>query len=141
MENNGINHCVKNLHSHCFACGKENPKSLQLEFVETDDGGVLGKCVLDRHYQGYPGYVQGGITATILDSAMTNCLFQHNIEALTARLNISYREPVTIDDEIIVKAAIINKRNRVYDMEAILIQHNITKASASARFMVKKHAI
>jgi len=138
MGSNIADQSIQKLHSHCFACGKENTNSLHLEFVNTHDGRVTGRCILNEHYQGYPGYVQGGITATILDSAMTNCLFQQGIVALTVRLNISYREPVLVGSEIVVEASIIKHRNRVYDLEAKIIQDNTVKASAVGRFMVKK---
>ncbi len=141
MGRNNADQSIQELHSHCFACGKENISSLHLEFVNTYDGRITGRCVLNEHYQGYPGYVQGGITATILDSAMTNCLFQQGIVALTVRLNVSYREPVLVGNEIVVEATIVNHRNRVYELEASVIQDTIIKASAVGRFMVRKDAI
>jgi acyl-coenzyme A thioesterase PaaI-like protein len=141
MDSNNAGLSIQDLHSHCFACGKENTSSLHLEFKSSIYGSVTGRCILDEQYQGYPGYVQGGITATILDSAMTNCLFQQGIVAFTVRLNVIYREPVLVDEEIVVEATIVNHRNRVYELEACVIQDSVIKASAVGRFMVRKDAI
>lgn len=132
---------LNNIHTHCFACGDKNPKSLQLQFSLTEEGGVRCTCTLDQHYQGYPGCLQGGITATILDSAMTNCLFSHNIEAMTARLNVSYRKPIEVGEKMQVCAKIVGQRNRVYELKASITQQKEIKASAVGRFMVSKDAI
>jgi acyl-coenzyme A thioesterase PaaI-like protein len=141
MNSNNADQSMQECHSHCFACGKENSSSLHLEFINDSNGSVTGRCILNEHYQGYPGYVQGGITATILDSAMTNCLFLQGIVAFTVRLNVSYREPVLVGTEIVVEATIVNHRNRVYELEASVIQDTIIKASAVGRFMVRKDAV
>ena len=56
------------------------------EFVLQPDGSVRGVFFASAPLEGYTGLLHGGIAAAFLDGAMTNCLFAHGIEALTAEL-------------------------------------------------------
>lgn len=132
---------IKSVHSRCFACGRDNSEGLRLVFRNASDGRVCARCTLDEQYQGYAGVVQGGIIATMLDSAMTNCLFCQSISAVTARLNVRYHEPVVVGQEMAIEAALVRHRGRIYELEAALTQGNQLKASASGRFMVTKDAL
>ena len=55
---------------HCFACGLENPIGLKLKFYQTAEDEVTADYVAPEEYQGYPGILHGGVTATILDEAV-----------------------------------------------------------------------
>ena len=123
------------LHSRCFACGRENADGLDLRFVPDAGTSVLCECVIPETYQGYPGIVQGGIVSTVRDSAMTNCLFGLGIEALTARLNVRFRAPVRVGVPLRVSARLVRSEKRVHTLHASIEQSGATKASATARFM------
>lgn len=123
-------------HSRCFACGSENPDGLNLRFIQSDDGSVTATFTVPECYQGYPGVVQGGIVATVLDSAMTNCLFSLGVEAMTASLEMRFRAPVQTDVPLTVVASITEHRGRVYDTQARITQGGTLKVTASARFVV-----
>lgn len=122
-------------HSKCFACGQQNKDGLQLQFQEDCGNRAFCECTISAEYQGYPGIVQGGIVAVILDSAMTNCLFFRSVEAMTVRLNIRYENPVYTDIPLRAVAGLIASRKNVYDLEAEIEQDGKTKATASAKFM------
>lgn len=128
--------CAGVSHLNCFACGTENRDGLGLAFEISGEHKVKAHYVVDKHYQGYPGIVQGGIVASILDSAMTNCLFACQIEAMTVRLNVQYHLPVITEESLTVEAELVRQRGRLYELEADLIQEGILKATASGRFMV-----
>ncbi len=65
------------LHSQCILCGADHPQGLRLAFNTDANGRVKAEFPCDRMYQGYDGYLHGGVIAALLDSAMTNCLFAH----------------------------------------------------------------
>ncbi len=56
--------------SHCFACGMDNPIGLKLQFYQTAADEVTAEFTAPEQYQGYPGVLHGGVTATILDEAV-----------------------------------------------------------------------
>lgn len=125
-------------HSRCFACGRENQDGLDLQFRTNDDASVACECTVSETYQGYSDVVQGGIVSTILDSAMTNCLFKMGIEAMTARLNVKFRYPVYTGVPLKATARLLKSEKRVYDLEASIQQDGKVKALATARFMPVK---
>lgn len=129
------------IHSKCFACGHENAGGLNLQFESIDEISVSCECIVPKSYQGYPGVVQGGIVATILDSAMTNCLFVLGIEAMTVRLNVKFQSPVCTEVPLRVSARLLKAKKTVYDLEAFIEQDENIKATATAKFMsVKRKA-
>lgn len=131
----------ESVHSCCFACGDANTDGFGLVFTKSGENQVRAECIVGESYQGYPDLVQGGIVATILDSAMTNCLFMQGIEAMTVRLDVRYRLPVLVGKLLNVEAKLTSCRGRVYELESKLTQNGLLKASASGRFMVPKDAV
>jgi acyl-coenzyme A thioesterase PaaI-like protein len=123
------------VHSGCFACGGRNPRGLGLEFRRIGKQRVGTECVLGEEYQGYPGIVQGGIVCTLLDSAVTNCLFSDGVEAMTARLNVRFSEPILVDRRLTVSACVVRQRGRFYELKAWIMQDDKQKASAEAKLV------
>jgi len=123
-------------HSNCFACGECNSGGLGLNFVRREDGIVSAEYVVGGCYQGYPGIAQGGIVATLLDSAMTNCLFSEGIEAMTAQLSVRYREPVKVGVPLTIEAVLRNKHGRLYELSASIKQEESVRATATAKFIL-----
>jgi acyl-coenzyme A thioesterase PaaI-like protein len=62
-------------HPGCIACSPTNPGGLKLQFTLNADGSVSATRHCDPSFEGYPGYLHGGIIALIFDSVMVNCLF------------------------------------------------------------------
>ena len=64
---------------NCFACGKNNPFGLHLEwFNNYESKQVETSFTLDDHYCSYPGTVHGGIIATILDETSGRAVLLDN---------------------------------------------------------------
>ncbi len=122
-------------HPGCVGCGLENAHGLALEFTVRADMGVEAEFPCGQLYQGYPGFLHGGIASLLLDSAMTNCLFAHNITAVTARLIIRYILPVAIGYPAVVRAWIKEYEPPLYVLEAELVQKDQILVRASAKFI------
>ncbi len=91
-----------------------------------------------RTFEGYPGYLHGGIISTILDSAMANCLFAQGHQAVTAELAVRFRAPVTLDRLAVAEAYATRDLFPLFLMEASLTQDGETKATATAKFIVPR---
>jgi acyl-coenzyme A thioesterase PaaI-like protein len=122
-------------HPFCFACSASNPMGLPLRYTTAPDGSVssrfLGNCVLE----GYPGVLHGGIVATLLDGAMTNCLFARDIRARTAELRVRYRSPVLAEEELKVRVWLESSHHGLHKMRAEITQNGSLKARANGRFI------
>ena len=63
----------------CFACGRNNPVGLHLEwFNNYDENQVETTFTLDDNYCSYPGTLHGGIIATILDETSGRAILLDN---------------------------------------------------------------
>ena len=123
------------LHSFCLVCSGSNPYGLALAFESGENGKLKATFHPNAGLEGYEGLLHGGMTASLLDGIMTNCLFAHGIAALTAELRVRYREPVAIGPEISLCAWIEQRHPPLYVLSAELIQEGCVRATASAKFM------
>ena len=125
----------KQAHPHCISCSPENVSGLALEFSVRDDKGVQAEFSCSKLYQGYPGFLHGGITSLLLDSAMANCLFAHQVVAVTARMILRFLLPVVTDQPALVKAWIREYEPPLYVLEAEMEQNGRILVRASAKFI------
>lgn len=122
-------------HPHCVACSPDHPHGLRLAFAVAADGSVEARFTGGLDFEGYPGCLQGGVIAGLLDSAMTNCLFAHGCRAMTGELTVRFRHPAAADRVAIVRAWIQQPHPPLYLMRAELRQDARVVATASAKFM------
>lgn len=99
------------LYTKCFACGKENPIGLKLNFHKEGEM-VKAEFSLGELYQGWPGIIHGGILCTVLDEAMGYALvFEGILSYVTARTEMRFRNQVRSEEPLIVTGR-IDKRAR-----------------------------
>ncbi len=102
---------------YCFACGKENPIGLKLDF-SLQDGKYVARKALAKEYQGYDGIAHGGILTTMLDEAMAGYLNKELGEkAVTARLDVRYRKPVPIEEELVISGWVESRKGSFVSMK------------------------
>jgi acyl-coenzyme A thioesterase PaaI-like protein len=132
-----LNRQENNLHENCFACGSNNGAGLRLKFDEKDDGSVVGYFTADPRFEGYSGIVHGGIIATLLDSAMSHCLFKKGIMALTGRLSIRYSFPIRVGTVVKLESRIRKRVHKVFFLEAGAFVDGEKTAYAEGRYMLR----
>jgi uncharacterized protein (TIGR00369 family) len=124
-------------HPQCFACGSANGHGLGLKFCVAQDGSVEASFPCQPVFAGYPGMLHGGIVCTLLDGAMTNCLFAHGLAAVTVDMNVRFRHPVTVDSPAMVRAWLESGCSPVHRVAADVRQGGQVVATATARFLEK----
>jgi uncharacterized protein (TIGR00369 family) len=97
----------------CFGCGGANSCGMQLSF-EQDDAArrIRGTFRVGARYQGGPGFVHGGIIATVLDEVMGKANRFRGVRAVTAELTIEYLKPVPVDQDLVVEGWEIETKGR-----------------------------
>jgi acyl-coenzyme A thioesterase PaaI-like protein len=125
-------------HPLCVVCSHANPLGLKIEFSLNPDGSVEGSCLGGPLVQGYDGMMHGGVIAALLDGAMTNCLFAHGHVAVTAELNVRYREAVASRQTVRLRAWLVKSTACLHLLRAELAQNDSLKATATAKFMEKR---
>jgi len=124
----------KTTHQNCLMCSKK-PWSLGLCFYAIGDGWVCSEFQSHEKLQGYDGILHGGIISSLLDAAMTNCLFHHGIKALTGELLVRFLHPISCDSKLEVRAHILSESSPLYIVKAELIHEDKIMAKAEAKFM------
>jgi Thioesterase superfamily len=82
----------------CFACGDDNPIGMHLEGIRRDGEQVRATLHPRPEYQGYPGVLHGGLTATALDEVMGYAsILVAGIWAATATMELRYRAQIPLD--------------------------------------------
>lgn len=92
----------KQSHSQCLVCGDatQNPLSLQCKFFADGKDQVVGYHKVNRQLQGYNNLLHGGVASSLVDAAMTHCLFMQGIKALTAEMTVRFVAPIKVGDAI-----------------------------------------
>ncbi len=124
-------------HPGCVVCCPSNGHGLGLVFRVAGDGVVEASFSCDTVFQGYPATLHGGVVSTLLDGAMTNCLFAHGHAAMTVELGVRFRHPVDTDNPALVRAWITSSTRPMHELAGELIQDGQIKATAKARFLEK----
>jgi uncharacterized protein (TIGR00369 family) len=98
----------------CFGCGGANERGVQLTF-EQDEAAqrIRGVFKIAPEYQGGPGFVHGGIVATLLDEVMAKVSRFERDYAVTGELNVEYLKPVPVGEELTVEGWEVERAGRV----------------------------
>ncbi|MGE6380246.1 PaaI family thioesterase [Shewanella baltica] len=106
----------KQSHSQCLVCGDatQNPLSLQCKFFADGKDQVVGYHKVNRQLQGYNNLLHGGVASSLVDAAMTHCLFMQGIKALTAEMTVRFVAPIKVGDAIKIVGRIVSQRMGMY---------------------------
>jgi len=121
----------------CFACGKENPWGLKLDFKRRGEK-VWAEVVFHENYSGYPGIIHGGIVTTVLDEAMAKALLFRGIAALTVELRVRFRKKAAPGMTYIAEGWIEGERKNLFSTAAWLLYNQEVVAEAKGRFLKVK---
>ena len=102
--------------NHCFGCGSANPQGLHLVF-STDTSNpeaptTTARIQLTRAHEGPPGYIHGGIIATLLDEAMSKLNRPLNVLAMTRHMEIDYLRPAPLHQPLVLVGRHIRREGR-----------------------------
>lgn len=119
----------------CFACGKDNPFGLHMQFAEEGEDYVC-RWTPQPHHQGWHKILHGGLVSTLLDEVMTWRLVSRGINAVTAEMTVRLKAPTPLDQELTIRARVVRQRRRLYELGAeIVLPDGTVTATATAKMM------
>lgn len=121
---------------YCFLCGLENPIGLKLAFYDEEDGGVTARFTPREEHQGYPGVLHGGIICALLDETIGRTLVRRDIWAMTVSLEVRFRQPVPLGQELTVRGEMVRLRSRTMEGRGeVRLADGTVAATAEARYI------
>lgn len=124
-------------HHHCMICGSHSVLGLKVNFYSnTKEVWALVKGSI--HQQGYQGITHGGFLAALLDAVMCQAIFNSQVEAVTADMNIRFLHEVAIDSELLIRGEIVSSYSSLYKVKAEIFVDKQLMVKADARFMKKR---
>ena len=106
--------------NRCFGCGPANPHGLHLQFLRAPDGFVVCTPVVSAAFDGHPGYLHGGIIATLLDEAMSKSVRVLGKSAMTRRMDVDYRLPVPSGAPLRIEGRVVRSEHRKHWAESLI---------------------
>jgi uncharacterized protein (TIGR00369 family) len=107
--------------NRCFGCGPANAGGLRLEFLLAKDGSVVCLAMIPDSFEGPPGYVHGGIIATLLDETMSKAVRAQGVTAMTRHMEVDYRRPVPSGKSIRMEGRVVRSEGRKCWTEATIL--------------------
>jgi uncharacterized protein (TIGR00369 family) len=122
--------------NRCFGCGPANQNGMHLEFLRAEDGSLVSFSVIPNTFEGPPGYLHGGIIATLLDEAMSKAVRAQGSTSMTRKLEIDYLRPVPSGSPIRIEGRVVRHEPRKHWAEGrILNEGGIVLAEAKGLFI------
>lgn len=122
----------------CFVCGNENQIGLDLKFYS--DGQVARtRWTPDHRHEGYRGIVHGGLIAAVLDEVMIKAVLAKEIRCVTASMEIKYKAPAEVGDELLFEGWITGQKGRItLTMGSVRNSKGIVLAEAAGKYMTAR---
>lgn len=123
--------------NRCFGCGPANASGLHLAFQLADDKSVVCIARVADHFEGHPGYLHGGVIATLLDEAMSKSVRARNALAMTRELSVEYLRPVPSKTPIRIEGRVVKHEGRKYWAEATILDEHRTRLAHSSGVFIE----
>lgn len=115
-------------YAHCYGCGRNNPDGMHLKSYWDGEETVCRHTPGPKHSGGFPGFVYGGMIASILDchgaGTAAAAKARENGEPLsrfvTASLKVDYLKPTPIGAELEVRGKVAEIKGRKVTVDLTL---------------------
>ncbi len=121
----------------CFVCGVENPHSLKVKVEQEGENQVKAEFVADDRYRGWSNYLHGGILSLIFDEMLGWLSRYMGYDAMTARLEVRYRNPVPLGSRLRFSGMLEKEVRGILDINLrALFEDGTVAAEGKGRMMI-----
>lgn len=123
----------------CFVCGLKNPFGLKANFYVSETKELIAIFRPEEVHQSYPGRMHGGIASAILDETIGRAILNHyqsEVWGVTIELNVKFRKPIPLNEELKVIGRITKDDNRIFEGTGeIILQDGSVAVEASGKYL------
>jgi len=129
--------------TNCFGCGPTNPQGLHLQFIiDASALTATAPVALTRLHEGPPGYIHGGIIATLLDEAMSKLNRPLDVLAVTRNMQVDYLKPSPLNQPLTLTGRHLRREGRkLYHQAELADAEGTILARATGLFLVIDPAV
>ena len=121
----------------CFVCGVENPHSLKVKVEQDGENRVKAEFVADDRYRGWSNYLHGGILSLIFDEMLGWLSRYMGYDAMTARLEVRYRNPVPLGSRLRFSGMLEKEVRGILDINLrAIFEDGTVAAEGKGRMMI-----
>jgi len=122
----------------CLVCGLKNEFGLKASFYELENDELVALFKPLEEHQSYPARMHGGIAASILDETIGRAIMikDENLFGVTVELNLKYKKPVPLDEELRVVARITRDTRKLFEGSGeILLKNGDVAVTGHGKYM------
>lgn len=112
---------IQSANNRCFGCGDASVSGLRLKFLLAPDRSVVCLPQIPETFEGHPGYLHGGIIATLLDEAMSKAVRARGITSMTRNIEVDYLRPVPSCTQFRIEGRLLRSEMRKHWTEARIL--------------------
>ena len=122
----------------CFGCGRNNPVGMKLDF-KWDGAIATAEFTPSQSYQGWKGYLHGGIILCLLDEAMGWASSHSGTDCVTAKVDARLRCMARLHEPLVITGKVVRTSRRLIETEATvsLQDGTIIADGAGTMFVVR----
>ncbi len=123
----------------CFVCGLKNTMGIHAHFYVTENKELIALFTPSEEHQSYPGRLHGGVASAILDETIGRAImnrYDEEIWGVTIELNVKYKKPIPLNEQLKVIGRITNENNRVFEGTGeIVLPNGEIAVTASGKYL------
>nr|WP_275589252.1 PaaI family thioesterase [Sporohalobacter salinus] len=86
------------------------------------------------------GITHGGLLSTLLDEVMANLLYLQNFKAVTAKMEVKFRQPASIGDELTISGWIKREKKQTVNTAAKIVNPKQEKVAEAEAVFIKQNS-
>lgn len=132
---------IQQASNQCFGCSASNPQGLHLTFSldSSHPDRITSTSIvnLTRLHEGPPGYIHGGIIATLLDEAMGKLNLPLGVIGMTRHMEVDYLRPAPLHTSLtLVGTHILRDGRKLHHRAELMHPDGTVLARAKGLFLV-----
>lgn len=121
----------------CFACGRENPIGLHLDYYDFDGTEVSARFTPREHYRGAGNTLHGGVAAAALDEILVWAgILAERVITVTGTMELRFKRPLLVEETIVATARVDERRGTRLKVSGQLLVDAETRVTGSGLYLV-----